>query len=132
MKKGEDEFKILSDLNLLARDNARFMIPWKKCKMQLRRKDSVFSYYKMLLEQRKKEPALKYGNTVPILNKYKMLFAYQRKHEKKCITVLANMKADPIDVDMSGFGSEILIGNYKQRKDSRLKPYEVRVYKGAD
>lgn len=129
-KKSEDEFKILSDLNLLARDNARYMIPWKKCKTQLKRKDSVFLYYKTLLELRKKVPALKYGKTVSILNKYKMLFAYQRKYKTTFITVLANMGAEPIDIDMSSFGSEIIIGNYKH-KDSGLKPYEVRVYKGA-
>ena len=129
IKSGESKKIILDDLKHLARDNARDDIPWNICQKQTSNSRSVFSFYKSLLEMRKKEEALLYGKTIPILDNILNVFAYQREYDKVIITVIANMSKKEIAIDLREFGTNIVMNNYKTMNSTKLKEYEVRIYK---
>lgn len=94
-------------------------------------KDSIFYYYKKLIELRHTEALLTEGSYELILPDDKQIFAYLRKTGKETWLVAANMSEQTISADkLKAYAkavSEVKITNYPDRDnlDDELRPYEA-------
>ena len=100
--------------------------------------NSVFHYYQELINLRKSEDVLVYGDYRLLLEDSQSIYSYLRVLEGERVLVMLNFSADeikfelPQDIDFSE--QELLISNYEVASDSDIKkidlrPYEARVYK---
>ena len=122
-------------------DNAGFTAgkPWFRVsdrykeinvKQALADKDSIFYYYKKLIELRHKESLLTEGNYQLLLPEDEKIFAYLRNTENETWLIVANMSEDTVLTDeLKTFVNEkqdIIIGNYDRvNLDEALRPYEA-------
>lgn len=122
-------------------DNAGFTTgkPWFRVsdrykeinvKQALADKDSIFYYYKKLIELRHKESLLTEGNYQLLLPEDEKIFAYLRNTENETWLIVANMSEDTVLTDkLKTFVNEkqdIIIGNYDRvNLDEALRPYEA-------
>ena len=93
-------------------------------------KDSIFYYYKKLIELRHKESLLTEGNYQLLLPEDEKIFAYLRNTENETWLIVANMSEDTVLTDkLKTFVNEkqdIIIGNYDRvNLDEALRPYEA-------
>lgn len=90
--------------------------------------DSVFYYYKKLIELRHTHPIIVYGIFRPLLLDSSEIYAYEREFEGKVLTVAANWTDQPVSCDLfDGPGEKTeLISNYKNHTAGILQPYEAR------
>ncbi|QNF27296.1 glycoside hydrolase family 13 protein [Metabacillus sp. KUDC1714] len=100
--------------------------------------DSLYFYYKKLIQMRKDNPTLIYGTYDILLAKHEQIYAYTRTLKDETILILTNLsdKEARFDLpeDLTYNSKELLISNYNsnQSKDIQktiLKPFEARVYK---
>ena len=121
-------------------DNAGFTTgkPWFRVsdrykeinvKQALADKDSIFYYYKKLIELRHKESLLTEGNYQLLLPEDEKIFAYLRNTENETWLIVANMSEDTALTDeLKPFVNDkqdIMIGNYDRANlDEALRPYE--------
>lgn len=100
----------------------------------MKKPDSVFHYYKKLIELRKKNKIIIYGKYNLILHHHPEVYAYTRTLGNQILLVMCNFYGDnteaelPADIQEKKF--EPLIGNYKDIQISRtikLRPYETQV-----
>lgn len=129
IRNGEDKEAILKDLRFIARDNARYNIPWEKVDEMVHDKESILNFYKEMIHYRQSEEVLLYGDCIPIYDDVEGLFAYERRDSKCVITILANMIGSVIELDMSNLGDKVQIGNDKNGLKNSLSAYEVRLYR---
>ena len=92
-------------------------------------KDSIFYYYKKLIELRHKESLLTEGNYQLLLPEDEKIFAYLRNTENETWLIVANMSEDTALTDeLKPFVNDkqdIMIGNYDRANlDEALRPYE--------
>lgn len=122
-------------------DNAGFTTgkPWFRVsdrykeinvKQALADKESIFYYYKKLIELRHKESLLTEGNYQLLLPEDEKIFAYLRNTENETWLIAANMSEDIVLTDeLKTFVNEkqdIIIGNYDRvNLDEALRPYEA-------
>ena len=93
-------------------------------------KDSVFYYYKNLIELRHKESILTEGNYQLLLPEDEKIFAYLRNTENESWLVAANMSEDTISTDrlktIAKEKEDVIIGNYDRADlNEALRPYEA-------
>ena len=93
-------------------------------------KDSVFYYYKNLIELRHKESILTEGNYQLLLPEEEKIFAYLRNTENESWLVAANMSEDTISTDrlktIAKEKEDVIIGNYDRADlNEALRPYEA-------
>ncbi len=114
-------------------------IPWFKVnpryeeinvKEALRDADSIFYYYKKLIELRHTEAILTEGNYQLLLPESKEIFAYLRTTEKEQWLVAANLSEKEAETEqLLMYGKErqeIKISNYPRTSISeKLRPYEA-------
>ena len=98
-------------------------------KQALADKDSIFYYYKKLIELRHKESLLTEGNYQLLLPEDEKIFAYLRNTENETWLIVANMSEDTALTDeLKPFVNDkqdIMIGNYDRANlDEALRPYE--------
>lgn len=129
---GCDEAQALKVVCHYSRDNARTPYqwsdeeqagfttgtPWLKlnpnyrrinAKEQMARRDSVYAWYRALIELRKNpeyKETIVYGETVPVLTAEKNLMAYLRCGENQRLLVIGNFDGESRKVDLSGIWSE--------------------------
>ena len=128
-------------------ENAGFSLgtPWIKvnenykiinAKMQVNNPDSVYSYYKKLIELRKKYEIIVYGDYELLLPDDKNIYAYLRMLGSQILLIICNFSEDETEFIMPnnliGKKGELLISNYKNDTDIdkmrlKLRPYESRV-----
>ena len=151
--------KVMEGIHARSRDNARTPMqwddgrnagftdgtPWIKVnpnykninvKNEIDDPDSIFNYYRKLIQIRRENPVVVYGKYDLILKEDEQIFAYTRTFEDKKLLVICNFTGDnpifnlPANIKYSKV--KRLINNYEIENDNinrfELKPYEARVY----
>jgi len=154
-----DEY--LAELNKTSRDHARTPMQWsaesqggfttgksswlavnpnyKKVNVAANRKnpDSVFNFYQQLLDIRRGNLDLIYGEYYDIAPEHEQIFAYTRSGRDSTYLVVLNMSGDEVSFAPGAdyMDYQLVIGNQKTGKDKSivgelvLKPWEARLYK---
>lgn len=91
--------------------------------------NSLYHFYKKLIELRKDYSIIKDGRYKDLLPKSKYIFAYQRKDEDKELIVVSNFSDKERDVKelKKYYSYKLLLSNYEEMTDV-LRPYETRIY----
>jgi oligo-1,6-glucosidase len=106
-------------------------------KEQVGNPDSVFHYYKKLIELRKQHPIIVYGRYELLLENDEQIFAYTRTLEDEKLLVICNFSSEnpefTLPEGLKDSKKRLLISNYavdNHEDISRftLRPYETRVY----
>lgn len=98
--------------------------------------DSVFYFYKRLIELRKKVAVITEGDYQDLLPEHKAIFMYQRKSANQtliCVNNYYGAEAScelPDDFDVTK--ATLLLSNYREQgeatKTQALRPYETRIW----
>lgn len=154
-----NEAELLNSLAFSSRDNARTPVQWDNsaqagftagtpwlpvnpnvgtvnAKQGVAEADSVFHYYRRLIELRHEMPIVVHGRFDLLLEDDERIFAYTRSQADEQLLVLANFSDDEVDVpldDAEAWANQhLLIGNYPAQAPSiglNLRPWETRVYR---
>ena len=103
---------------------------------QVDRADSVFNYYKKLIELRHKEEVIVYGHYELLMPESEELYVYTRELENEKILVICNFTEKEVKYTLPEEfeNGKILISNYDKMSadaEMELKPYEAMVIKKA-
>lgn len=158
-QKGLSKEDALRIIQIHSRDNGRTPMQWNEevhggfttgtpwiatnsnhvtinAKNQMVDEDSIFNYYKKLVQLRKEVDVIAYGDIKPVDEKNTSVFAYERIYENEKMLVVCNFYKNEViwDSKMELDGYEILLSNYPeqiiQNGKITLKPYEaVMLYK---
>lgn len=156
LEKGYSKKDIMKSIHAKGRDNARTPmqwsseknggfsdgIPWIKinenyhfihAEDQLRDPNSIFHYYRQLIQIRKDYPIIVNGEFELLLEEDKDLFCYTRKGEGEVLLVIANFHGEEIDVpilkEWKDSKAELLLCNYKDNMaEEHFRAYEARIY----
>lgn len=158
----ESHEEIMHAIHVKGRDNARTPFQWDDSKhagftdgepwikvnpnyttinaeQAVQDPDSIYHYYRKLIQLRKTHPIIVYGEYELILPEHEQIYAYLRKYEDEKLLVITNFSEKEVDfelpADVSFEATELLIANYdvtgiESYSNFTLKPYEARVYKG--
>ncbi|WP_020059355.1 glycoside hydrolase family 13 protein [Bacillus sp. 123MFChir2] len=160
MECGENHEKVMQSIYAKGRDNARTPMQWENSEhagfttgepwlqvnpnykainveQALRDPQSIFYYYKKLIELRKKHEIIVYGAYDLILEDHSSIFAYVRTWKDEKLLVIANFTEEScvfeLPEEITYSSSELFIHNYDVQSESianiALQPYETRVYK---
>ena len=99
---------------------------------EVKRADSVFSYYKKLIALRHQEEVIVYGHYELLLPESEELYVYTRELNEEKLLVICNFTDKEVSyaVPDQFVGKEILISNYEEqemKQELSLKPYEAIV-----
>lgn len=155
---GYDEDELLKALAFSSRDNARTPVQWDdsdhagftsgtpwmpvnpnagtvNAKQAVADEDSVFHYYRKLIQLRHELPVVVHGRFDLLLEEDEHIFAYTRTLGDQQLLVIANLSGDERSVPLDDAGSwvheDVLIGNYPAPDANPgllLRPWEARVY----
>lgn len=152
---GFPEDEVMKSIYAKSRDNARTPMQWddssqagfttelpwiavnpnyREINARAERKDSdsVFCYYRKLIQLRKTLPVITSGEYELLLEDDPHFFAYLRKTDSQQLCVICNFFESAQNLDISAFvpaGSELLLCNYNEIADENLfRPYEARMY----
>lgn len=126
-----------------AEDSAGFTTgtPWLKVNPNFREinvaaeqnnRDSIFYYYQKMIQIRKQEKALIYGDYTPFLEEHDQIFSYIRSGEDGKYLILANVSSEKAFFNGAEelATNQVLLCNYAGPFErSHLQPFEARVYK---
>ncbi|WHY56448.1 glycoside hydrolase family 13 protein [Peribacillus simplex] len=98
--------------------------------------NSIFHFYKKLIQLRKKHEVVVYGSFELLCPDDERIFAYTRSFEEEKLLVLCNFKEEQasytLPEELHAYSATRLIGNYDQEEEGisskPLRPYECRVY----
>ena len=151
--------EIMESIYAKGRDNARTPIqwdntenagfttgtPWSKVNENyrdinvenaLKDKDSIFHHYKKLIEIRRNNESIIYGDYELLDPEDKNIYAYRRRFNGDNILVVCNFYEKPVEFNFKGDcnrNPEILISNYKDSsieiRNLKLRPYEAIMYR---
>ena len=151
---GCDRESVLRSLRVKARDNARTPMQWDdsenagftqgrpwyrvnpnytaiNVENALADKNSVFYCYQKLIQLRKENPIMVYGDYELLLPDDENIYAYTRTYQDKTWLVICNFYKDSVEFSLNGTG-KVLISNYENSctdlKNGRLRPYEAVIY----
>jgi oligo-1,6-glucosidase len=155
------EQQLLAGLAAFSRDNARTPMQWDSSRnagfttgtpwlpvnpnhrtvnadVQRSDPDSVFGYYRRLIDLRHREPVVRHGDFTMLLPDHPYVYAFTRELDDVELVVAGNFSHEeqPISVDADWDASEIVIGNYPNRFAPRdgdlvLRPWEAIVVRIA-
>jgi oligo-1,6-glucosidase len=153
-----DQDALMHALANSSRDNARTPVQWDdsehagfttgtpwmpanpnagtiNAKLALADDDSVFHYYRRLIQLRHDMPVVVYGEFELLLEEDEQIFAYTRTFGGEQLLVLGNFSNDEVPIpleDAADWNSQdLLIGNYPVTDggmELTLRPWETRVY----
>ena len=158
ISKGYSHDEIMASIYAKGRDNARTPMQWDSTENAgfttgnpwlavnknykfinaedcLQDKDSIFYHYKKLIEIRKHNDTIIYGDYKLLLPEDKYVFVYSRKLNGDKIVVVCNFYNKEVNLNFKeDFNNvEILLSNYKDSsifmKDLKLRPYEAIMYR---
>jgi oligo-1,6-glucosidase len=159
-EKGKDPSEVMQIIHHKSRDNARTPMqwdlspqagfttgtPWLKVNpnypeinaaQALADPNSIFYYYKKLIQLRKTHPAVVYGAYELILPEHAQSYAFTRTFEDERLLIVLNFGHEPAAFDLPENipfkNAGLLIGNYsvdpaESIQRVNLRPYEARVY----
>lgn len=154
IQEGYSEEDIMKSIYAKSRDNARTPMQWNSSKnagftagnpwieinpnyheinaeKEKEDPDSIYNYYKKLIELRKTNPVFTEGKFQLLLEDDPQIFAYTRKTEKETMCVIANFTDTPASCELLKKWNETekLLHNYNTKnKDGILRPYEAIIY----
>ncbi|MBE4906843.1 alpha-glucosidase [Bacillus luteolus] len=160
---GEDPEKVMLSIYTKGRDNARTPVQWDatahagfttgtpwiqvnpnyteiNAQQAVSDENSVFHYYKKLIQLRKQHDIIVYGSYEIILEDHNEIYAYTRTLGDEKLLVITNFSGETptftLPEGLSFTQQELLISNYDVNHDEKinkfaLKPWEARVYKLA-
>ncbi len=154
LEKGYEKAEIMDSIYAKSRDNARTPMQWNdgenagftdgepwirvnpnyqkiNAAAQMAEEDSIWKCYQKLIRLRKEYPVFAEGEFGMLLEEDENIFAYTRTDACSQLLVICNFYGSTVEVDLEELESagELLIGNYKDRKQRRvLEPYEGRMY----
>ncbi|MEE1085575.1 MAG: alpha-glucosidase [Schaedlerella sp.] len=127
-----------------ATDNGGFTtgIPWLSVNpnytkinahAQVNDPESVFNYYKKLIQLRHENDIIVYGTYELLESEHEELFIYKRKFAGKELVVVCNFYENEVELpeaiaEMINSNKGVLISNYKEPGAEKVKPYEAAVY----
>lgn len=157
----EPHDKVMESIYVKGRDNARTPMqwdasanagfttgePWLKinpnyteinAEQAVNDENSIYHYYRTLIQLRKSNPIIVYGEYKLLDEENEQVYSYLRTYEGQKLLVITNFSGEEIDykVPMNEFSAgELLIGNYSDVNKEieeviTLRPYEARVYIG--
>ncbi|SCJ05424.1 Oligo-1%2C6-glucosidase [uncultured Clostridium sp.] len=158
ISKGYDHDDIMNSIYIKGRDNARTPMQWDdsensgfttgkpwlsvnknykdiNAKKALKDKNSVFHHYKKLIDIRKHNDTIIYGDYKLLASDHKSIFAYIRELNGDKILVVCNFYSDEVDFKLNqDFNfAEILLSNYSDSstllENLKLRPYEAIMYR---
>ncbi len=151
---GYNEKDVLKSLRAKARDNARTPMQWNdeanagftkgkpwyrvnpnytqiNVKQALADKNSIFYCYQKLIQMRKENPIMVYGDYELLLPEDKNIYAYKRTYQDKTWLIICNFYEHNVEFSLNGTG-KILISNYENSctdlTKGKLRPYEAIIY----
>jgi oligo-1,6-glucosidase len=160
-EKGRDPRSVMQVIYAKSRDNARTPMqwdagaqagfttgtPWLKVNpnyqsinvaQAMADSNSIFHYYRKLIELRKANPVMVYGSYELILPEHEQIYAFTRTLETDCLLVILNFSQQTVTFnlpdDFEYSRASLLIGNYPadpadDLRSLNLQPYEARVYR---
>ncbi|MBZ4664007.1 MAG: malL5 [Caloramator sp.] len=150
----------IKGLHLTSRDNARTPMQWDdsknagfsdanpwirvnsnykdiNVKAQIKDENSILNYYRRLIELRKNNLTLVYGDFIEINREHEEIYSYIRKGEDDAFLVVVNFFGGtpefklPEDVKIKE--AKLILSNYNFLDENinniALRPYEARIYK---
>ncbi|UOQ46576.1 alpha-glucosidase [Gracilibacillus caseinilyticus] len=99
--------------------------------------DSIYHYYKKLIDLRKSNTALLYGDYELILEGHNEIYAYTRTLDEVTMLIITNLFEDEaayeLPESLQKLSSTLCLSNYEvesneQLSSGTLRPYEARVY----
>ncbi|MEZ9393114.1 alpha,alpha-phosphotrehalase [Vibrio splendidus] len=101
-------------------------------------KDSVFYFYKSLIELRKQVPVITGGSYQDLLPEHPSIFAYVRESDSQTLVCLNNYYGEACQVELPNEleldKAQLLLGNYPDDQSPvseytmTLRPYETRIF----
>ena len=95
--------------------------------------ESIFNYYRKLIQLRKELPVLTDGKFTMLDMDHDQIFAYLRDNGEDKLLVVCNFYGNTVDYVVSEKAEdlELLIGNYTEEnmQTDVLRPYEARIYR---
>ena len=156
LAQGYDPEEVLKSIRAKSRENARTPMQWDagenagfttgkpwmpvnpnyreiNAADQVDREESVFSWYRSLIQFRKTMPVFAEGSFTLLQREHPQIFAYIRETGKEKLLVICNFYGEeaayPDDSDWKGM--QLLLNNYetdKAQDEGVLRPYEARYY----
>ncbi len=153
LEKGYNKDHIIQSLWAKSRDNARTPMQWDSsqnagftegnpwimlnsnykeinAENQVSDPNSVFSYYKRLIQLRHENEVLLNGRFELLFPDSKEIFAYKRVFYEKKINVYCNFTDQNVKCIRNIKKEDILIMNYEDFNKEYLRPYEAMIIKG--
>lgn len=156
LEKGKTKEEAIAILNQKSRDNSRTPVQWNASQNagfttgtpwigisgnykdinvedNLKDSDSVFHFYKKLIELRKEYKVISHGSFTPLYENHEKIFAYERKWENEGLVVINNFFDCETEVELDNryTGQKVLLKNYPDVKIDgnllKLRPYETVV-----
>ncbi|WP_222592472.1 alpha-amylase family glycosyl hydrolase [Alkalibacterium kapii] len=161
LEDGKTHEELMSSIWKNARDNARTPMQWSDApqagfttgtpwfsvnanypdinvKQAVKDPESIYHYYKKMIEIRKNTPALIFGSYELLAEEHPQVYSYLRLYEGERYVVIVNPFNAPTEIDL-GKGikvDELLLSNYSIQGEMssimQLESYEARVYKLAE
>lgn len=156
----EEELELMKRIKITSRDNARTPMQWDKSENagftkatpwinvnsnykeinvedSLKDKNSIFYYYRDLINLRHENDVIVYGDVELICGEDENVFAYKRNLKNQEIIVILNFYNNKINFEIPAYLDikelEIMISNYEDKIIENnvitLRPYECIVYK---
>lgn len=139
-------------LKKISRDNARTPMQWNEkenagfttgtpwigvnknykqinAKAQLKDPDSVYNFYRKLIQLRHEEEIIVHGSFEMLLEDSDQIFAYQRVLYDTRLVVMCNFTPNHVAYEGIPKKAKLVISNYKNEGGSYLRPFEAAAYK---